>query len=214
MPRGTATGKTKAQGFYDRIADVQNLTMKINGYRRAVARYLRLLDLKIGPDSLVLDAGSGTGIVTLAFHDAGFRPRRVIDLDLSFKSLKVARAEFSERRRYEKRTSVVQGNVLRLPFADGTFDLLLTCGVLEYTPLDVGLAEVARVLKKGAPLVLIPIKPSVVGSVLKLFYNFKIHSLSEVRRAAQRHFNIVGNFKFPITEPIGWSKTLFLLEKK
>ncbi len=88
------------------------------------------------------------------------------------------------------------------------------CGVLEYLPLDDGLREAARVLKKGFPLVLLPVKPSVVGSVLELLYNFKTHKKSEVRFAAEKYFDVVGNYEFPITEPIAWSKTIFLLEKK
>ncbi len=217
MPKNGRKGshrKTKTQGLYDRIADVQNLAMKINGYRASVAKFLKSLDLDIGPDSLVLDAGSGTGIVTLAFQDAGFKPRRTIALDLSFKSLKVSREEFTKRKKYSGITDAVQGNVLRLPFADDAFDLVLMCGVLEYTPLDDGLRETARVLKKGGRLVLLPVKPSAVGSVLELLYNFKIHPLVSVRKAAECYFNIVGNHQFPITEPISWSKTIFLLEKK
>src|SRR5438132_13496125 len=100
MPR---TGKkTKTQGLYDRIADVQNLAMKLNGYRASVAKYLRSLDLNIGPDSLVLDAGSGTGIVTLAFQDAGFRPRRIVALDLSFNSLNLSLDEATCLKRYPR----------------------------------------------------------------------------------------------------------------
>src|SRR5438445_1091350 len=214
MPKNGRTEKTKTQGLYDRIADVQNLAMKLNGYRASVAKYLKSLDLDIGPDSLVLDAGSGTGIVTLALQDAGFDPRRIVALDLSFNSLKVSRDEFKKRKKYAASTDAVQSNVLKMPFADGTFDLVLMCGVLEYTPLDEGLSEAARVLKRGARLVFLPVKPSVVGSVLELLYNFKIHPLKSVRDAATRYFNIVGNHKFPITEPIAWSKTIFLLEKK
>lgn len=206
--------KKRTQGLYDRIADVQNLAMKLNGYRQSVAKYLRSLKLDIGEDSLVLDAGCGTGLVTLAFQEAGYRPQRIEAVDLSFKSLGVARDEFRQRRRLAGRTDVVQSNVLKLPYADNTFDLTLMCGVLEYTPLDAGLGEAARVLKKGAPLVFLPVKPSIVGSMLELLYNFKIHPLANVRTAAAKHFNIVGNFEFPITEPISWSKTIFLLEKK
>jgi ubiquinone/menaquinone biosynthesis C-methylase UbiE len=206
--------KTKTQGLYDRIADVHNLAMKVNGYRASVAKYLKSLDLDIGPDSVVLDAGSGTGIVSLAFQDAGFKPHRSIALDLSINSLKISRDEFKKRKRKGGFTDTVQGNVLQMPFADGTFDLVLMCGVLEYTPLDAGLVESARVMKKGARLVLLPVKPSIVGSVLELLYNFKIHPLKSVRTAASRYFNIVGNHEFPITEPIAWSKTIFLLEKK
>lgn len=215
MPKNGRNGHpAKTQGLYDRIADVQNLAMKINGYRASVAKYLKSLHLDIGPDSLVLDAGCGTGLITLAFQEAGYRPKKIAAVDLSLNSLAVARDEFRQRRRLSSRTDVLQGNVLTMPFADATFDLVLMCGVLEYTPLDAGLAEAARVLKKGAPLVLLPVKPSVVGSVLELLYNFKIHPLAEVRAAAGRYFNIVGNQEFPITEPISWSKTIFLLEKK
>ena len=204
----------KTQGLYDRIADVHNLAMKVNGYRASVSKYLRSLDLDIDEDSLVLDAGSGTGIITLGFQDSGLKPKRIIALDLSFKSLKVAREEFTKRKKFAKNTDAVQGNVLKLPFPDETFDLVLTCGVLEYTPLDDGLREIARVLKKGAKLVLVPVKPSIVGSVLELLYNFKIHPLKSVRTAALQYFNIVGRYEFPITEPIAWSKIIFLLEKK
>lgn len=208
-------GEIKTQNFYDRIADVHNLALKINGYRQSVEKYLKSLDLKIDEDSLVLDAGSGTGIVTLGFHGAGFRPRRTIALDLSFNSLKVSREQFEKDKNTDaEKIAAVQGNVLNLPFADETFDLVLSCGVLEYVPLDEGLREMARVLKNGARLVFIPVKPSFVGSVLEILYNFKTHPIKNVRKISQQYFNIVGRHKFPITEPISWSKTIFLLEKK
>ncbi|MBX3292154.1 MAG: class I SAM-dependent methyltransferase [Acidobacteria bacterium] len=214
MPRNGRETKTKTQGLYDRIADVHNLAMKLNGYRDSVAKYLRSLDLNINSDSLVLDAGSGTGIVTHAFQDAGFKPKNVVALDISHKSLEVLRGETRKRKKNVVPTGCVQANVLTMPFADETFDLLLMCGVLEYTPLDDGLREAARVLKKGAPLVFLPVKPSIVGSVLELLYKFKTHPLKKVRETASEYFNISGNFEFPITEPISWSKTIFLLEKK
>jgi ubiquinone/menaquinone biosynthesis C-methylase UbiE len=214
MPKDASKKRDKTRGLYDRIADVQNLAMKINGYRKSVAKYLRSLELDIDAESLVLDAGCGTGIVTLGFHDAGYRPRHIAALDLSVRSLAVARDEFNDRRLLARRAAPVQANVLTMPFADGTFDLVLMCGVLEYVSVDAGLAEAARVLKKGGPLVFIPVKPSVVGSVLELLYNFKAHPLKTVRESAGRYFRIVGNHEFPITEPISWSKTIFLLEKK
>jgi len=58
MPKtgsGSQKAKVKTQGLYDRIADVHNLSMKLNGYRASVAKYLRSLDLTINADSLVLD---------------------------------------------------------------------------------------------------------------------------------------------------------------
>ena len=91
---------------------------------------------------------------------------------------------------------------------------MLTCGVLEYVSLDVGLKELSRVLKSGGKLVFIPVKPSFVGSVLELLYKFKIHPVEDVKRLSQRYFDVVSNHEFPVNEPIGWSKTIFLLEKK
>lgn len=205
----------KTQSFYDRIADVHNLMMKINGYRAAAANFLRSLDLQINENSFVLDAGSGTGIVTLGFQSAGFRPKKIVALDLSFNLLEVSREEFEKDKQADaENICPVQGNVLKMPFADETFDLVLTCGVLEYVPLDEGLKEMARVLKRGAKLVLIPVKPSFVGSVLEILYNFKTLPVEKVRKTSEKYFNIVGDYQFPITEPIGWSKMIFLLEKK
>jgi len=205
---------TKTQTFYDRIAEVHNLALRINGYRKSVANYLQSLDLGIGSDSFVLDAGSGTGIVTLGFTDAGFNPRKTIALDLSHKSLRLAKEQFDkELKRESKNIAPIQGNILSLPFADDSFQVVISCGVLEYVSLEDGLQELARVLRPGGKLVLLPVKPSLVGSVLEFLYNFKIHPRDHVRRISQRYFNIVGTNEFPLKEPIAWSKTIFLLEK-
>jgi ubiquinone/menaquinone biosynthesis C-methylase UbiE len=209
---GTVTRK-KTQSFYDRIADVHNFALKLNGYRRSVAKYLRSLDLELGPDSVVLDAGSGTGIVTMSLMDSGFRPKRVIALDLSYNSLRLSREQFAKKKRYSN-IDGVQGNILTLPFAENTFDMVMTCGVLEYVNLNDGLRELSRVLKPNGKLVLLPVKAGIVGSMLEILYNFKIHPLNDVRRVSRQYFNIVGNHEFPIAEPISWSKTIFLLEKK
>lgn len=215
MAQQSETSSNDTQSFYDRIADVHNLAMKVNGYKDSVAKYLSSLEINLNSDSLVLDAGSGTGIVTLAFHSAGFRPQKTFALDLSHNSLKIAREQFEKDKNTDARNiCAVQGNVLQLPFPDATFDLIITCGVLEYVSLEEGLEEFARVLKKGAKFVLIPVRPSLVGSVLEILYNFKTHSIKKTKQIAGKYFKIVGDYNFPISEPIGWSKMIFLLEKK
>ncbi len=207
--------KSKTQNFYDRIADVHNLALRVNGYRKSVEKFLRSMDLNLDENSYVLDAGSGTGIVTLGFQSADFRPKKTIAVDLSFNSLQIAREQFQKDNKTDAgNICVTQSNVLALPFADDTFDLILTCGVLEYVSLEEGFKELSRVAKTGAKLVLIPVKPSLVGSVLEILYKFKTHPLEDVRRISQHYFKIVGDYEFPITEPIGWSKKIFLLEKK
>ncbi len=203
------------QRLYDRIAEVHNLALRVNGYKRSVGKFLQNFELDIGEEARVLDAGSGTGIITLGFYRAGLSPKQMVDVDLSYNSLKIGKEEFRrDKLAPESEISSVQGNVLTLPFLDQSFDLVITCGVLEYVPLNDGLKEFARVLKPDGRLVLIPIKPSLVGKVLKLMYKFQIHTIENVKAVAEKYFEVDGNYKFPITDPIGWSKTLFLLRRK
>lgn len=205
----------KSGNLYDRIADVHNVTLRLNGYRRSVAKFMRSLDLGIDSDSLVLDAGSGTGIVTLGFQSSGLRPKKMFALDLSHNSLRLAREQFQKDEECDNsNVCLVQGNILKLPFPDNTFDLVITCGVLEYVPLEQGLGELARVLKSGSKLVLIPVKPSIIGTILEFLYKFKTYPIAQVREAATKHFKVVGDYRFPLTEPIAWSKLVFLLEKR
>ncbi len=212
---GARTRRTKTETFYDRIADVHNVALKINGYRSSVAKFFRQLDLGLDENSMVLDAGSGTGIVTLGFLDSGLKFGTTIAYDLSSKSLKLAKEEIrKDKKNRRANVTAVQGNILSLPFADESFDLVITCGVLEYVPLEQGLKELSRVLSKSGRLVLIPVKPSLVGSVLEFLYKFKIHPIENVRKTSQKYFKIVGDHRFPLNEPISWSKSVFLLEKK
>ncbi|MGH9948093.1 MAG: class I SAM-dependent methyltransferase [Pyrinomonadaceae bacterium] len=206
---------SRTRTFYDRIAEVHNLALKVNGYRASVSKFLRSMELEVNDKSVVLDAGCGTGLVTLGLYDAGFDPAKTVAFDLSSRSLKLAMGQFRKDKKTRlKNIDGVQGNILQLPFDDESFDVVLSCGVLEYVPLDDGLREMSRVLKPSGRLVFIPVKPSLVGSVLELLYNFKIHPLESVRASAIRYFNIVGNYEFPVAEPIAWSKLIFLLEKK
>ena len=207
--------ESKTQNLYDRIADVHDLMMKVNGYRDSVANYLTSLDLKLDSDALVLDAGCGTGLVTRALYNADYRPKKTVALDLSFNSLVVAKEQFEKDEKVrDAEVETIQGNLLELPFENEKFDLVLTCGALEYVPLGEGLAELARVLKKDAILVVILVRPSIVGSVLEILYDFKTHPIEEIKKASEPYFSIVDDYKFPITDPIGWSKILFLLRRK
>jgi demethylmenaquinone methyltransferase/2-methoxy-6-polyprenyl-1,4-benzoquinol methylase len=209
------SSKNKTQAFYDRIADVHDLMMKINGYRDSVAKYLASLKLDLNENSCVLDAGCGTGLVTLALYKAGYRPQKTCALDLSFNSLTIAREQFEKDKNVvSEHVEEVQGNLLALPFADESYDAILTCGALEYVPLEDGLKEMARVLKPGGKLILIPIRPSIIGTFLEFLYSFKTVPVEKITESSQEHFEIIGNYKFPITEPIGWSKNIFLLQKK
>jgi glycogen(starch) synthase len=93
----------------------------------------------------LLDVGCGPGRLTapLAARHA------MTGCDISPAMLEEA------RRRCPEGVTLVEADARRLPFADGEFDGLLALDLLTHLPdLDAGLAELARVVRPGGPLVL------------------------------------------------------------
>lgn len=111
------------------------------GRRRLVGRILR--DLGVPPGARVLDVGSGTGTNLRLLSELGFS--RVVGLD---------RSEASPRFCRDKRLGEVErGDLCALPFAEGSFDLVLATDVLEHVDAeDRALAEIRRVLCPGGLL--------------------------------------------------------------
>ncbi len=101
------------------------------------------------PGSLMLEGGCGMGQY-LAYYAA--RGRRVIGLDFAFSTLR----KFHAR---ETNVPLTCGDVSKLPFADGSFDLYYSGGVVEHFEggAEASLSEARRVLKKdGVLLISVP----------------------------------------------------------
>ena len=109
------------------------------------AAYL-LPHLKAGMD--LLDVGCGPASITadLAEHVA---PGRVIALDAAAGALEAARATLSERGLSEQ-VELARGDVMALPFEDGSFDIVHAHQVLQHLtdPVD-ALAEMRRLTRPG-----------------------------------------------------------------
>ena len=210
----TAT-KTKARAgsYYDRIAKFYDLTFKLNGYGRALDQYFETHPLPVSRGARILDAGCGTGLLTLALLRAVRFPVAITALDLSSTSVAAARKSlyFSPGRKRD--VTFAQGNLLCLPFADESLDLVVTSGALEYVKLEDGLNELARVIAPGGHLLHLPIHPSAVGILLEILFRFKSHPPKHVKEQTERHFRIVHQYRFPRKEAIGWSKTAILAQK-
>ncbi|HZU79166.1 MAG TPA: class I SAM-dependent methyltransferase [Acidimicrobiales bacterium] len=112
--------------------------------RLGVARGERLLDL-----------GCGGG--RHAF-EAARRGARVVALDAQAEEVAQVRATIGAmvdagEVGSDDEAGVVQGNALRLPFADGSFDRVIAAEVLEHIPDDeAAMAELARVLRPGGTM--------------------------------------------------------------
>jgi ubiquinone/menaquinone biosynthesis C-methylase UbiE len=200
--------------IYDRFTNLYDLMFRVNGYGRSLERYLRENPLPLAAGARVLDAGCGTGLLTLAFLRVHERPVEVASIDLSMRSLQTARKAVQKLRPGpRRRVSFAQSDALALPFADETFDLVLTSGVLEYLPLREGLAELSRVLAPGGRLVFVPVRPSPATLLLEVMFRFKAHPPREVEEETRRFFRVLEHHRFPPFEPIGWTKSLMLAQK-
>jgi ubiquinone/menaquinone biosynthesis C-methylase UbiE len=209
----TATSTEAPAGtFYDRIAGLYDLTFKVNGYGRSLDQYFRDYPLPLFPGARVLDAGCGTGLLTLALLRALAIPASITAVDLSGSSIAKARKAVAEID-VTRKVSFMQGNVLSLPFADASFDLIVTSGMLEYLPLEAGLDELARVIAPRGHLLNLPIRPSLASTALELMFRFKAHPPSEVDEKTRRHFRVVNHYRFPPLQLIGWTKTAVLAQK-
>src|SRR5215216_4723538 len=77
--------------IYDRFTNLYDLMFRVNGYGRSIERYLRETPLPLPTGARVLDAGCGTGLLTLALLRVLKRPAEVASIDLSLRSLQTAR---------------------------------------------------------------------------------------------------------------------------
>jgi len=99
----------------------------------------------------ILDAGCGTGIFSAIFARNG--AGRVVGIDISPGSLETARG-LKEKFNLAN-VSFERQDMLQLPFADGTFDVVWAWGTVHHTtdPLQ-AISELARVLRPGGSIFL------------------------------------------------------------
>jgi len=156
--------------LFDRAAidyDWMSGAMSLGTDRAYRRRALQQAGLK--PGMRVLDVATGTGLVAQAALDLGIGADQLIGLDPS-------RGMLTENRRRHG-ISLVQGYGERLPFRDGTFDLVVMGYALRHVE-DLGrlFAEFHRVLRgQGRALVLEISRPSSrLGFRLMRFYLKKL----------------------------------------
>ncbi len=101
----------------------------------------------VQPGETVLDAGCGEGVLSWYLAERG---AKVTAIDISKPNVENAQ-KFLEKKGVLDRVTVMQGDAEALPFADASFDWVISSHVLEHLPdFDKGLSEIHRVTKKRA----------------------------------------------------------------
>ena len=125
-------------GQYDLLNDVLSVGQD-RLWRRSV---IKAIDAQRG--EVILDLAAGTGASSVPFVRAG---AQVVPCDFSVGMLRAGMAA-------RPRLPFVAGDALRLPFADGVFDVVtISFGLRNLNDTLAGLTEMARVAKPGGRLV-------------------------------------------------------------
>lgn len=144
--RAAAPPRIFTPEYYARMRDLESVSWWNAGMREIAARLLDKAQLPV--KGAMLDAGCGSG-QTMAWF-LGAHPEWIATgIDIAPEPLVAAR---------DARLSVQRASALDLPFAGGTFDLVITLDLLQHLPLDGGdakaLSEFRRVLRPRAALLL------------------------------------------------------------
>jgi demethylmenaquinone methyltransferase/2-methoxy-6-polyprenyl-1,4-benzoquinol methylase len=155
---GSAAARTgtleegQVRAMFDRIArvyDLMNSVMTAGLHHRWRERAADLA--QVGPGARALDVATGTGDLALALARRVGATGEVVGSDFSEGMLALARRK-DPSLRWE------WGNALELPYADDEFDAATVgFGARNFSDLDRGLAEMARVVRPGGRVVVLEI---------------------------------------------------------
>lgn len=125
-------------GFYDRrYEDIQR------------TKYRTVVKNLPGGKKRILDLGCGTGMF---INELSTRAKFVVGVDASLEMLKVAKGRAGK-------AALVQADADALPFADGSFDAVVSVTLLQNMPdPKATVREVARVLRPGGVAILTVLK--------------------------------------------------------
>lgn len=136
--------------MFDRIAhryDLLNRLLSLGrdvAWRRQVSRYLPEREALS-----VLDLACGTADMLISLKQNSGRIKNGVGVDMAGEMLKIARKKIQDRN-LDKVLSVVEGDALRLPIADGSFDAVtIAFGVRNLTDVSEGLRHMYRILNQG-----------------------------------------------------------------
>lgn len=107
------------------------------------------------PGGDLLDIGCGPGMMVRELLDSRPGDFRIAAVDRSRAMVEVC----AQNARGAKDFRPVVGRVESMPFENGSFDVILAMGVLEYARITDGLSEIARVLRPGGRVLITMLNP-------------------------------------------------------
>ncbi len=163
---------------------------------------------KVGSQATVLDCGIGSGALAIALSSILPETPNFYGIDLSGEML--ARAEV-EMRQAGLRPELRQADILSIPYADESFDLVMAAHVLEHLPEPQhAVREMVRVLKPGGMLFLCMVRRSNFGALIQV--RWRTWAITEQQGVAwlqSSHLEHIGSQPIRLGSYAGQSSTAF-----
>jgi demethylmenaquinone methyltransferase/2-methoxy-6-polyprenyl-1,4-benzoquinol methylase len=179
-PELNAAGKTSAvramfaeiAPSYDRLNHLLSINIDKLWRRFTVGK---LKDVLARPDAVALDLCCGTGDLTIELE----KHARVVGCDFCHPMLVIGNEKIATRQ--VRRATLAEGDALRLPFADASFDAVtIAFGLRNLEHVEGGLAEILRVLNPGGRAAVLEFSRPVVPIFREAFEFYFNHILPRI----------------------------------
>ena len=168
-PYGAGGKKEQVSRMFDSIAgryDFLNRFLSLGtdkGWRRMAIRVLK----KERPQ-VILDVATGTADMAIRAAFA-LQPQKIVGIDISERMLEIGRQKVAAQA-LESIIELRTGDGETINFPDRSFDAVMVAfGVRNFENLEKGLTEIRRVLKPGAPLVVLEFSTPRIPGVRSLY---------------------------------------------
>ena len=177
-PQFNAPGKDRAvramfaeiAPSYDRLNHLLSLNIDKRWRRFTIGK---LRDILQRPGVLALDLCCGTADLTIELEPYA----RVIGCDFCHPMLVIGNEKIAGRPDLKRQPLLTEGNAMQLPFADQSFDVVtIAFGLRNLERVDIGLAEILRVLKPGGRVAILEFSRPILP-IFRQIFEFYFHNI-------------------------------------
>jgi demethylmenaquinone methyltransferase/2-methoxy-6-polyprenyl-1,4-benzoquinol methylase len=191
---------------YDQAAFWWHQHLRLLGYGHAYRVLWRSLKnagmLSLWKESSkICDCGIGTAALSLTLVQIIHLTLQITGVDISPEMLNTAHQKLSSAKVVHQ---LCQSDIRKLPFGDRSFDGVICAHTLEHLPdPKQGLGEMVRVLRPGAPLVLVVTRAGLLGSLISWYWGNRCFSPTDLSALMQQAG--LANLQF-IPFPVGLAR--------
>lgn len=179
---------------YGPLANVYDAFLTLTGFKRGVENFLDRVHFELAPKASILDAGCGTGLLTL-YLARRFPTTNILATDVDERMLAQLERLINEEGIEPHRVQVASSDLnnpkeiheratrCSATLDPESFDLVTISGALEHVSLDSAVKRIVELLKPGGIFFSLNVRRNPAGAVLAMVYKFRPYTVAELRHA-------------------------------